>query len=154
MFGMEATQGLMKLAGLLVADNLLFGIVVVGRHLGGDDVLARGDPTAKMFYFLADDVDSEPVNEGTQFRLELEARQGEIEFDKDLRTDSDFFLSLNPKPCINERYAASSSTARFKAGRHQLKGGVYDLVVSDTTPEPVAMKEAFEVIEKMLNNIK
>ena len=76
------------------------------------------------------------------------------EFDKDLRTDSDFFLSLNPKPCINERYAASSSTARFKAGRHQLKGGVYDLVVSDTTPEPVAMKEAFEVIEKMLNNIK
>ena len=73
---------------------------------------------------------------------------------KDLRTDSDFFLSLNPKPCINERYAATSSTARFKAGRHQLKGGVYDLVVSDTTPEPVAMKEAFEVIEKMLNNIK
>ena len=67
----------------------------------------------------------------------------------------DLFISLagNPDQFAAE-YEARCSTARFKAGRHQLKGGVYDLVVSDTAPEPVAMKEAFEVIEKMLNNIK
>ncbi len=76
------------------------------------------------------------------------------EFDKDLRTDSDFFLALNPKPCLNERYAAISSTARFKAGRHQIKGGVYDLVVSDAPENPLQMKEAFDAIEKLLINIK
>lgn len=77
------------------------------------------------------------------------------EFDKDLRTDSDFFLALNPKPCINERYAATCSTARFKAGRHQIKRGVYDLVVADAADsEPLPMKEAFDAMEKMLTNIK
>ncbi len=76
------------------------------------------------------------------------------EFDQDLRTDSDFFLALNPKRCINELYAASSSTARFKAGRHQIGGGIYDLVVSDSEEEPLPMKDAFDAIEKMLINIK
>lgn len=76
------------------------------------------------------------------------------EFDKDLRTDSDFFLALNPVPCINERYAASSSTARFKAGRHQFKRDIYDLVVLDAPGDPLPMKDAFDAIEKMLINIK
>lgn len=76
------------------------------------------------------------------------------EFDKDLRTSSDFFLALNPKPCINELYAATSSGARFKAGRHQLGNGLYDLVVIDAPGEPLPMKDAFAAIEKMLINIK
>ena len=76
------------------------------------------------------------------------------EFDRDLRTDSDFFLALNPRKCINELYAASSSTARFKAGRHQIGKGIYDLVVSDSEEDPLPMKDAFDAIEKMLINIK
>ena len=76
------------------------------------------------------------------------------EFDNDLRTDSDFFRALNPKPCINERYAASSSTARFKAGRHPVGKDIYDLVVSDAPENPLSMRDAFDVIEKMLINIK
>ncbi len=76
------------------------------------------------------------------------------EFDRDLRTASDFFLALNPLPCINEHYAASSSTARFKAGRHQFKREIYDLVVIDAPGAPLPMKDAFDAIEKMLINIK
>lgn len=75
------------------------------------------------------------------------------EFDKDLRTESDLFIALNTKPSIDEKYAASCSRARFKVGRHQLKGKVYDFVVKDPTEEPEPVGAAFDVIEKMLTSI-
>ena len=46
-------------------------------------------------------------------------------FSKDIRSTSDLFIALNAKPSIDERYAAASSSARFKIGRHALKKGTY-----------------------------
>ena len=51
--------------------------------------------------------------------------------DDDLRTSSDLFIALNSQPDMDERYAAVCSGARFKIGRHQFPGQVYDLVVAD-----------------------
>ncbi|MBO4264442.1 MAG: hypothetical protein J5871_07200 [Bacteroidales bacterium] len=76
-------------------------------------------------------------------------------YDADLRTDSDIFLSLNPVQNIDECYAARSSRAKFKIGRHQLKWDTYDLVVSDPEPEaPSPVGVAFEAIRDMLSKIQ
>ena len=74
--------------------------------------------------------------------------------DEDLRSSSDLFISLSSAHDINERYAAESSSARFKIGRSQLKGDVYDFVVTDNGPEPAPASEAFDVIEHFIVNIQ
>lgn len=75
-------------------------------------------------------------------------------FSKDIRSTSDLFIALNAKPSIDERYAAASSSARFKIGRHALKKGTYDFVVSDPEEVPVPVSEVFDVIEKLLCSVK
>ncbi|MBR5906046.1 MAG: hypothetical protein IKZ51_06285 [Bacteroidales bacterium] len=74
--------------------------------------------------------------------------------DEELRSSSDLFISLALSGDIFERYAASCSSARFKVGRHQLKGDVYDFVMTDNATEPVPAMEACGVIEQYLLNIK
>ena len=74
--------------------------------------------------------------------------------DEELRSSSDLFISLSLSGDIFERYAATCSSARFKVGRHQLKGDVYDFVMTDNGPEPVPPMDACGVIEQFLLNIK
>lgn len=74
--------------------------------------------------------------------------------DADIRTKSDIFIAINGHKSVDEQYAASSSTARFKVGRHQLKRQIYDCVVADPTDEPVPVAEAFDLMMKLLANIK
>lgn len=75
-------------------------------------------------------------------------------FSKDIRSTSDLFIALNAKPSIDERYAAASSSARFKIGRHALKKGTYDFVVSDPQEAPAPVSEVFDVIEELLCSVK
>lgn len=74
--------------------------------------------------------------------------------DKDLRSSSDLFIALNSRPGIDERYAAVCSGARFKIGRHQFPGQVYDLVVKDPGEEPAAAADAFAMIQKLITSIQ
>ena len=74
--------------------------------------------------------------------------------DEDVRTASDLFISLAAQPCIAERYAAVCSGARFKIGRHQFPGQVYDFVVKDPGEEPVPAADAFAMIQKLLTSIQ
>ena len=72
-----------------------------------------------------------------------------------LKTDAELFISLSVTDDIFERHAAVTSTARFKVGRHQLKNGTYDFVLSDVNPEePVSVTEAFNEISKFLITIQ
>ncbi|MBO4671758.1 MAG: hypothetical protein J5640_07980 [Bacteroidales bacterium] len=74
--------------------------------------------------------------------------------DKELRTSSDLFIALNARPGIDERYAATCSTARFKIGRHQLKKDVYDFVVTDQEDTRTSISAVFDVIENMITSIR
>ena len=74
--------------------------------------------------------------------------------DEDLRTSSDMFVALNSRPSIDERYAAMSSGARFKIGRHQLRRSVYDFVVADPEEAQTNVSAVFDVIEKMITSIR
>ena len=74
--------------------------------------------------------------------------------DEDVRSVSDLFLSLSSEGGINERYAAVSSGARFKIGRRQIKGDVFDLVVTDNGPEPAPVLDAYKVIERFMVTIR
>jgi len=74
--------------------------------------------------------------------------------DKNIRTQSDLFIAINAHKSIDERYAARSSTARFKLGRHQLRRQVYDILVTDATDEPASQDKAFKSISDILTTIK
>ena len=74
--------------------------------------------------------------------------------DRNIRTKSDLFIAINGKKSIDERYAAAASTARFKIGRHQLRGQVYDVIVRDPDEEPAGSDAAFRAISNILTTIK
>ena len=67
----------------------------------------------------------------------------------------DLFISLAGSP---ENYAAEyearCSTARFKVGRFQLQGGVYDLVVATPETSEAGQAAAFAAIKDYLNKIR
>lgn len=75
-------------------------------------------------------------------------------YDRDIRTSSDLFLAMNNKVGISERYAARSSSAKYKVGRHQLRRNVYDVVVSDTSEEPMKVDVAFESVKDILLKVE
>lgn len=75
-------------------------------------------------------------------------------YDKDIRTSSDLFLAMNNKVGVSERYAARSSSAKYKVGRHQLRHNVYDVVVSDTSEEPMKVDVMFDAVEKILLKVE
>ena len=53
------------------------------------------------------------------------------EFDRDVRSNEDLFISITAKTSVSERYAASSSRARFKVGRRPVGHNVYDIVLTN-----------------------
>ena len=68
----------------------------------------------------------------------------------------DLFLSLAASPdCFAAAYAAACSTARFKAGRCTLPGGIFDLVVASPQQEgPDSQAEALTAILEYLDKIQ
>lgn len=66
----------------------------------------------------------------------------------------DLFLSLVPGGDFPIEFMAKCSEARFKAGRRQLPGKTFDLVVSDTGDRTMSQKEAFEEMRKYILKIK
>lgn len=63
-----------------------------------------------------------------------------------LAVEADLFLSLIPGTPFPLEYMAKCSRARFKAGRIQLPGNTFDLVVSDPAGQPLSEKESFDAI--------
>lgn len=74
--------------------------------------------------------------------------------DSKLRSKEELFLSLIVADDVNETYAAVSSHAKFKIGTHQVKGNIYDLVVSPSRNGDARQIAIFEAITKMLEIIK
>ena len=74
--------------------------------------------------------------------------------DRDIRTSSDLFIALNTKGSIDERYAAASSRARFKIGRHGLRNSPYDFVLSDPEEGPASVGDAFDANARLLTSVK
>ena len=70
-----------------------------------------------------------------------------------LEGEPDMFLSLLPQTSYPLEFMAHSSRARFKVGRTQLEGDVFDLVVSDPADKKLSELEAFRGIEKILEKI-
>ena len=71
-----------------------------------------------------------------------------------LEGEPDLFLSLLPANSFPLEYMARCSKARFKVGRQQLPGNVFDLVVMDPADKTLSQKEAFGEIVKLLNTVR
>lgn len=66
----------------------------------------------------------------------------------------DLFISLVKNPEFSIEYMARTSKARFKIGRSQLGGNIFDLVISDPAGKNVSQMECFSVIKSYLTKIQ
>ncbi len=68
--------------------------------------------------------------------------------------DPDLFISLIKDPDFAIEYMARTSKARFKIGRKQLGGDLFDLVVSDPAGKSVSQQDCFNAIKVYLGKIQ
>ena len=66
----------------------------------------------------------------------------------------DLFISLIRDPDYTMEYLVRTSQARFKIGRKQLEGRVFDMVVSDPAGKSISQLESFNAIKDYLLRIK
>jgi len=71
-----------------------------------------------------------------------------------LEGEPDLFISLLPANSYPLEYMARCSKARFKVGRQQLPGNVFDLVVLNPTDKKLSQREALGGIIKLLETVK
>ncbi len=71
-----------------------------------------------------------------------------------LEGEPDLFISLLPATSYPLEYMARCSKARFKVGRQQIPGEVFDLVVLDPASKKLSQREAFGEIVKLLETVQ
>ncbi len=71
-----------------------------------------------------------------------------------INIEEDLFISLLPEDSFTVEFIARCSSARFKIGRKQLPGNVYDLVFSETGVEAFDQLQAFENIMDFIERIQ
>ncbi len=71
-----------------------------------------------------------------------------------LEGEPDLFISLLPANSYPLEYMARCSKARFKVGRQQLPGNVFDLVVLNPADKKLSQREALGEIIKLLETVK
>lgn len=69
-------------------------------------------------------------------------------------TNPDLFISLAYYDNFAAEYAARCSTARFKIGRMQLPGDIFDLVFTNPEGQLPLQHEAFEALSELLPKIQ
>lgn len=70
-----------------------------------------------------------------------------------LSYESDLFISLIEGAPFPIRYMASCSNAKFKVGRKQIPGNVFDLVIKDPNGQEVSQADIFLEIRKIIEKI-
>ena len=66
----------------------------------------------------------------------------------------DLFISLIKNPDFSIEYMARTSKARFKIGRQQMSGNLFDLVISDPEGKEVSQLDSFSAIKSYLTKIQ
>lgn len=66
----------------------------------------------------------------------------------------DLFISLIKDPEFAIEYMARTSTAKFKIGRKQMDGNLFDLIISDPAGKDISQMESFNAIKTYLEKIK
>lgn len=66
----------------------------------------------------------------------------------------DLFISLIKNPDFAIEYMARTSKARFKIGRRQMSGNLFDLVISDPAGKNISQLESFTAIKSYLTKIR
>lgn len=71
-----------------------------------------------------------------------------------LGSEPDLFISLVNNTEFPLEFMANCSGAKFKVGRKQLPGGVFDMIISDPSDKELSMLESFKGIRQYLSLIK
>jgi hypothetical protein len=66
----------------------------------------------------------------------------------------DLFISLIKEPDFAIEYMTKTSKARFKIGRKQMDGNLFDLVISDPAGKNISQLESWEAIKNYLGKIQ
>ena len=68
--------------------------------------------------------------------------------------DPDLFISLIKEPDFAIEYMTKTSKARFKIGRKQMDGNLFDLVINDPVGKDISQLESWGAINNYLGKIK
>lgn len=68
--------------------------------------------------------------------------------------DPDLFISLIKEPDFAIEYMTKTSKARFKIGRKQMDGNLFDLVINDPVGKDISQLESWGAIKNYLGKIK
>ena len=66
----------------------------------------------------------------------------------------DLFISLIKNPEFAIEYMARTSKAKFKIGRKQMDGNLFDLIITDPAGKEISQMESFNAIKTYLEKIK
>ncbi len=70
------------------------------------------------------------------------------------KEDPDLFISLIKDPEFAIEYLTKTTKARFKIGRKQMDGNLFDLVISDPAGKNISQLESWGVIKNYLGKIR
>ena len=68
--------------------------------------------------------------------------------------ESDLFISLVNNDDFTVEFISAITPAKFKLGRKQLPGHIFDMVISDPSGRTLAEAEAFQAMKSYLDKIK
>jgi hypothetical protein len=68
--------------------------------------------------------------------------------------EPDIFISLIPDNDFPITVMATCSTAKFKVGRVQIPGDVFDMVVKEPAGNPISEADMFKEMRKMIETVK
>ena len=70
------------------------------------------------------------------------------------KEDPDLFISLIKEPEFAIEYLTKTSKARFKIGRKQMEGNLFDLVITDPAGKNISQLESWNAIKNYLGKIR
>ncbi len=71
-----------------------------------------------------------------------------------LGSEPDLFISLVNNTDFPIEFMANCSQAKFKVGRKQLPGGVFDMIILDPAGKELSMVESFKGMRQFLGKVK
>ena len=80
-------------------------------------------------------------------------RPNKEKIDLMMASNPDLFISMIKGKCFPLEFMAACSNARFKIGRSQIEGNIFDLIISDPKDKDMSQNEVFLEVRKYLSKI-
>lgn len=139
-----------KQTRILPLDSIRHAVVLVDA--GEDGYESAVDEVNSFFH--GEGIDVLVVKAGPKEIIWPGILSKRVRFSGKEKDGGGLFVNLFGHPGLMSEYESVCSTADFKIGREQLRGDVFDIVVTNPQAAVPSQKEVFVAIEDILKKIK